>query len=100
SASIDLMESFFLGENFPDPLTNTTTIRYYLDYEAVVSIHVFDSSGRRVSTLVNAFQEGDQWHVTSFDAGALANGTYFYRMQADGFAGIVFDQTKTLVVAR
>ncbi len=90
--------TFFLAENFPNPFVSSTTIRYYLDQEGFVSIKVYDTAGRLVSSLVDAYQDADQWYTAEFLAGNLGNGTYFYRMQVVGFSDVIFDETRTLSI--
>ena len=93
-------ESFFLAESFPNPFHASTTIRYYLDHEGIIRLKVYDATGRLVSTLVDTYQEADRWYTAVFDAGNLSNGTYFCRIQVEGFSDVVFDQTQPLVLVR
>jgi len=45
---------------------------------------VFNTLGQQVSTLVNETQDAGD-HDMRFDAGGLASGLYFYRLQAGDF---------------
>ncbi len=102
TASLSILNpnSFVLGENYPNPVQSSTTIRYYLDQEGIVNLSVYDTRGKRVANLVSTFQEGDQWYNARLNTDNLANGTYFYRMQVTGFSSIIFDETRTLSVVR
>lgn len=89
-----------LADNFPNPFQSHTTIRHYLAQSGIVTLRVFDGAGREVRTLVHAYLDGERWYVHTFDASGLASGIYYYRLQVEGFAGTIFDETKTLVVLR
>ncbi len=91
---------FVLTDNFPNPFSDRTTIRYFLEKSGVVKVRVYDVSGREVRSLVDEFKKKGQWYFTPFDAGDLPSGPYFYRISVDGFAGEIFDKTRTLIVVR
>jgi hypothetical protein len=65
----------------PNPFNPTTAISYELRAASRVSLKVYDSAGRLVTTLVNGRQETGQ-HQISFDGSNLAAGVYFYRLTA------------------
>ena len=100
NVSVDQPAGFVLAAAFPNPTHGPTTLRYYMEHEGIVHLQVFDANGRLVQTLVDAFQEGDRWHLTRFDVGELAGGVYFYRLRVEGFSDIAFDRTGTLLVVR
>ncbi len=102
TAEIDIPESdrFVLAGNFPNPFSDQTTIRYFLKQTGIVTIKVYDTTGREVRTLLNQFQKRDRWYTARFDAGDLPSGPYFYRILVDGFAGIIYDRAHLMVVVR
>jgi hypothetical protein len=67
-------------------------------YESYVRIGLYDASGREVRALHDGFSGDKTWVVARADVASLASGLYFYRVQVEGFAGKVFDETKGLVV--
>ena len=90
-----------LAQSFPNPTSNTTTIRYFLEGESgVVSVEVFDLTGRVVMTGENQHRDSGQWYVMTLDASTLPGGVYLYRILVDGFASTVFKATKPLIVLR
>ncbi|HEY5565076.1 MAG TPA: N-acetylmuramoyl-L-alanine amidase, partial [Rhodothermia bacterium] len=91
---------FVLSSSFPNPFFQVSTVRYFLAEDGFVTLRVFDAAGRQVDELQDGFQEKDRWYTAHFDAGDLSSGTYFYRITVDGFAGVVFDESGTLVLAR
>jgi hypothetical protein len=86
--------AFQLLQNYPNPFNPTTTIRYGLTSRSHVILTVFNTLGQRVTTLVNESQEAG-YHDVRFDAGGLASGVYFYRLQAGDFL-----QSRRLVILK
>lgn len=73
-----------LYQNFPNPFNPETTIRYSLTNASTVQITVYDNAGRKVETLVEAFQAPGVYE-TKMDASHLASGTYFYQLKTENF---------------
>lgn len=76
--------TFELAQNYPNPFNTSTTIRYAVPSASDVRLEIYDILGRRVQLLVNQHHPPG-WHETIFDASALSNGTYFYRLTAGSF---------------
>ena len=70
------------GQNFPNPFSRATTIRYSLPKPMHVRLRVFDVLGREVVTLIDAQQQRGLYEVP-FEAGDLPGGVYFYRIKMD-----------------
>jgi hypothetical protein len=77
-----LPTEFALEQNYPNPFNPTTNIEFALPKQAKVTLKVYNLLGQEVATLVNQTL-GAGHHVTTFDAGKLASGTYIYRLSAD-----------------
>jgi len=64
----------------PNPFRGGTTVSYTLPNTGPVRVDVFDVAGRRVATLVDAFQDAGRYSETlSLDG--RASGVYFVRVQ-------------------
>ncbi len=76
--------AYVLGfaQNFPNPFSSATTIRYSLPQAMDVRLTVFDVLGREVATLVEARQEAGVYEVP-FTASGLPAGVYLYRIEMD-----------------
>lgn len=72
---------FALGQNYPNPFNPVTTISFRIGSPADVTLKIYDMLGREVSTLVSARLPAGN-HALRWDAGGLAGGVYFYRLQA------------------
>jgi hypothetical protein len=83
-----------LEQNFPSPVTGTTTIRFTLAEAGPVELSVYDLSGRLVDTLVEGELEAGP-HACVWDASGRSAGVYLYTLATpDG------NLTRRLVVAR
>ena len=51
-------------------------------------LKVFDILGREVTTLVNEAQPAGRYDIT-WDAGNIASGVYFYRIDAGSFTRVM-----------
>jgi hypothetical protein len=65
----------------PNPFNPTTAISYTLQAASQVSLKVFDTSGRLVTTLVEGMRDAGSHEVT-FDGTTLASGMYLYTLTA------------------
>jgi photosystem II stability/assembly factor-like uncharacterized protein len=72
-----------ISQNYPNPFNPSTRIQFEIPAASLVSLKVFDVTGKEVASLVDGIQQSGRHEVT-FDASALSSGTYFYRMAAAG----------------
>jgi hypothetical protein len=81
-----------LAQNAPNPASGMTIIKYGLLNNGNTRLMLLDPSGRLIRALVDKHQTAG-WHEIHFDAGALAKGIYYYRLQSGDYL-----QTKQLMV--
>ena len=67
--------------NYPNPATDMTCFRYYVDRQAEVNIKIFDMSGELVDELKGSSPRGGVNEV-SWDCSEFASGVYFARLEA------------------
>jgi len=77
-----------LGQNYPNPFNGSTMIRYSLARSARVELHILNTRGQRVRTLVDG-TESPGAHVVTWqgrdDGGrAVATGVYLIALHVDG----------------
>lgn len=82
-----------LGQNYPNPFKNETTIQFTLAQREKVTLTVFDMNGRVVKTLINNVSKDKGTHAVNFFSNALPPGMYYYTLQTDGYT-----QTKKMVL--
>ena len=76
--------SSFIIHNFalrPNPFNPSTVFSYQLPVASHVSLRVYDTIGRLVTTLVDGWRNAGT-HEVAFDGSKLAAGIYIYRLQA------------------
>ncbi len=71
-----------IAESYPNPFNPVATIRFAVPVAGDVRLTVYDLAGRAVTTLVNGYHPIGEYSVL-FDAAALPNGMYIYRLQSD-----------------
>ncbi len=69
---------------YPNPFNPVTTLKFSVPRAGNVSLKVYDVAGRMVADLHNGALEAGQFSV-DFAGQGLASGTYFARLQGDGF---------------
>ncbi len=77
-------KEYFLHQNFPNPFNPTTTIKYDIPKQGLVTIKIFDILGREVEVLVNEEKPAGKYQVT-FNANKLSSGIYFYSIKAGDY---------------
>lgn len=83
-----------LEQNYPNPFNPSTTIRYELPKQVLVSLKVYNVLGQEVASLVSEVQIAGK-HQVEFHGENLSSGVYFYRLQAGEFV-----DTKKLVLLK
>jgi len=83
-----------MEQNYPNPVSGSTGIGFYLPGRLQVAIRVYDFTGREVAVLANAVMETGSHHAV-FNAQDLPGGIYFYTLTAGGTS-----LTRKMVVVR
>ncbi len=74
---------FSLSQNYPNPFNPSTQITYNIPASGEVTLQVFDTTGRLVTTLVNEKKRAGTYEI-NFDASQLSSGVYIYRLTSTG----------------
>ena len=77
-------KDFQLSQNYPDPFSEKTTIKYCLPEKVRVLINLIDSEKRKVKTIVDEIEEAGTYKV-ELNGRDLTEGYYYYKMQAGSF---------------
>jgi predicted outer membrane repeat protein len=67
--------------NYPNPFNSSTTFIYTLAESSRVTLYVYDSYGKLVAELINAFQQKGEQRV-EWNGDNLPSGIYYCRLQA------------------
>ena len=76
-----------LLQNYPNPFNPITNIKYQIQKTGLVTLKIYDITGREIKTLVNEIKQPGRYIVT-FNGTEFASGVYFYRIQAGDFVQV------------
>jgi len=79
--------AFALGQNYPNPFNPETAFDIALPIAAHTTVIVYDMLGRQVALLMDRDLDAGI-HTIRWNAGGMASGIYFYRMEAENFVSI------------
>ncbi|HLO89537.1 MAG TPA: M20/M25/M40 family metallo-hydrolase [Lentimicrobium sp.] len=84
SEYLEVPEEQELYQNYPNPVTSATCIKFRLSEQSYINLNVYNNQGQKVRTLASAlFPAGDHLIITSLDG--LKPGVYFYRLEGDKY---------------
>jgi len=84
---VGIPNTFSLSQNYPNPFNPVTKISFSIPQSGSTKLTVFDISGKLVAELVNSELEAGSYNM-DFDASDLSSGTYFYRLETNGFSDV------------
>lgn len=85
-------EKFELSQNYPNPFNPSTSFKYSLPEAGNVTVMIYDLNGKRVTELVNNYQNAGTYEVAwngKNDTGVqVSSGTYIYRIDAGDYSQV------------
>ena len=85
----ELPSEFKLNQNYPNPFNPITRINYELPISSKVKIHIYDITGKLVSTLLDEFKPPGYWHILwdgkNKDGKIVSTGMYIYTIETKEF---------------
>jgi len=80
----DISHPFILQPNYPNPFNPSTTIKFHLESESIISIDIFDIDGQKIRSILNPQKLSSGIHHLNWngcdDFGKkAASGTYFVK---------------------
>jgi len=85
TVSSEVPSSYLLKQNYPNPFNPTTNINFSLPKSGLVTLKIYDISGREVAVLLNEVKSAGSYLV-GFNAAGLPSGAYFYRLTSGNFS--------------
>lgn len=83
TVNIGAPSKYSLSQNYPNPFNPSTKISYQIAKDELVTLKIYDNTGREVTTLVNGIQTAG-YHTVEFKSN-LSSGTYFFKIAAGSF---------------
>ena len=72
-------DEYMIPMNYPNPFNASTNIQFYLAQPSIVTLTVYDITGRAVTTDKKSFTSGT--HKFNWNGKTQASGIYFYSLQ-------------------
>ncbi len=70
-----------LDQNYPNPFSSSTTVRFMIPHAMTVSMVITDIYGRTVKRIVDDQWYGSGIYAIEMDAHDMPSGVYFYRLE-------------------
>lgn len=97
--SVEIPVRYELSQNYPNPFNPTTKIDFSIPRAELVTIKIYDITGREIFTLVNEKLNAGKytvtWNAYGTKDGVAPSGVYFYRITAGTFV-----ETKKMVLIK
>jgi flagellar hook assembly protein FlgD len=74
-----------LGQNFPNPVINSTKIEFSIAKAGHVSLKIMNITGKEVVTIIHE-KMGAGMHSVELKTDNIPNGIYFYRLESESFS--------------
>jgi large repetitive protein len=85
NVEIGIPTNFSLSQNYPNPFNPSTKIDFQLPQDGIISLEIYDISGKEITTLIkNEYRKAD-YYTCIFNAGLLSSGIYFYTISSGKF---------------
>lgn len=78
----EMPTQYDLSQNYPNPFNPTTSIKFSMPVEGMVSLKVYNTLGQEVETLLDAYKGAGSYEV-NFDASKLSSGVYMYTLRTE-----------------
>lgn len=75
--------SYHLEQNYPNPFTHKTTVKYSVYKEQHVRISIYNSNGILIKDLINKYHRPGDFQI-EFDVSSISKGIYLCLMYAGG----------------
>ena len=93
---------YYLSQNYPNPFSEKTTIKFCVAYRTKVKLEVFKAEGEMIKVLMDEEKEAGTYEVEFNPASSIqsasngqASGKYIYRLEAGDFV-----ETKEMTLLR
>jgi len=84
----NLPREYTLNQNYPNPFNPSTTVGFDLPVSDIVTVQIFDITGKLVKEIMNNKLYSAGSHSFKFDGNGLSSGTYFYRITTPKFTDV------------
>jgi hypothetical protein len=97
---LGIPKEFALHQNYPNPFNPSTTIRFDLPVQSIVTITVYNLLGNEVNLLISGQRLEPGVKEIQVNSSNLASGIYFYRILVINENGKDFSNVKRMVLLK
>jgi hypothetical protein len=94
TGNTNLPLEYILYQNYPNPFNPSTKINFSIPKKGLVTLKIYDVTGREIMKLVNDVMEPGNYS-REFNGKNYASGVYFYRLES-----LDFVQTKKMLLIK
>lgn len=100
--SSEIPLAYKLLQNYPNPFNPVTVIKFALPQDGLVTLRIYDATGREVAKLINSQYYSVGIFSYNLDASRynLASGVYFYKMDVSSNNNNVYSEIKKMVLVK
>ncbi len=100
--SSEIPIAYNLLQNYPNPFNPVTNIKYALPEEGLVTLVLYDITGREVARLVDNkfFNAGIYSHIVDANLYNMASGVYLYRINVSRGSKEVYSEIRKMVLIK
>jgi len=80
----DQISGNWLGQNYPNPSKNITSIPFRIEKSSQVEIKLYTSQGKCIKTITNQNYPAGK-HTVEINTTGIPSGIYFYQLKSPGF---------------
>ena len=84
SATLPVATTFSVRDVYPNPFNPTTQLDVSMPLGGEIKVGVYNLLGQTIATLASGYMDAGN-HTFVWDASSVASGTYFMKIEADGF---------------
>jgi len=90
-------KEYILEQNYPNPFNSGTNVKFKMLNAGVISLSIYDISGRLVKNLLNENLQAGEYNY-KLNTGDLPSGVYLYKMLVNG--GRDYNSVKKMVILK
>jgi PKD repeat protein len=79
------VKDFELSQNYPNPFNPSTSIEFSIPQNGLVSLIIYDITGKEVKKILNNINYNSGKHKIQFNGSGLSSGIYFYKLSVNDF---------------
>ena len=94
--------NFSIDQNKPNPVSDHTTFTYRIPYHYYVQLNIYNTTGQRIASMVNEYQDRGE-HSVDWSPRGLPAGIYIYELRAGPYSDLtsgIHRAIKKLVIVK